>query len=101
MPSDSAAAGAGPWFAIGAWLGGGVLEGLNSKKSADQLIADAGTGSSSIGGVTYQTQNEVDAGKIMSEYDRSTATDFLTNPARGLTKMFSRSSQKEEARRAQ
>lgn len=99
--ADSSAAGAGPWFAIGSWLGGGVLEGLNSKKSADQLLVDAGTGSSSIGGISYQTQNEVSSGKVMSDYDRSTATDFLTNPARGITKLFSRDSQEEQVRQAQ
>ena len=99
--ADSSASGAGPWFAIGSWLGGGVLEGLNSKKSAEQLIADAGTGRSSIGGISYQTQNEVNTGKVMQDYDRSTATDFLTNPARGITKIFSRDSQREQARQAE
>lgn len=99
--ADSAAAGAGPWFAIGSWLGGGVLEGLNRIQTADQLLADAGTQQANIGGINYTRQNVVDSGKIMTDYDRSTASDWLTNPARALTGIFGRSKAKREAELAQ
>lgn len=98
--ADSAAAGAGPWFAIGAWLGGGVAEGLAAKKSSDQLLADAGSTQGSIGGISYDRINDINSSEIMKDYDNSITTDFLTNPARGITKLFNRSSQRREAEKA-
>lgn len=98
--ADSAAAGAGPWFAIGAWAGGGVLEGLNRIKSADEHLADAGTSEQNINGITYTQQNGVDASKIMDEYDSNTAKDFLTNPFRGIASIFGRSKARRQAENA-
>lgn len=98
--SDSSAAGIHPGFAIGAWLGGGVLEGINRIKSADEHLADAGTSEANINGIAYTQQNTVDAGQIMSEYDKTTAKDFLTNPGRGLASLFGRSKAKREAENA-
>lgn len=98
--ADSAAVGAGPWFALGAWAGGGVLEGLGRIKSVDEHLADAGTSTSNINGISYTKQNDVDASKIMSDYDRATATDFLTNPFRGITSLFGRSKAKQKAENA-
>ena len=99
--ADSSAAGIHPGFAIGAWLGGGVLEGLNRIKTSDQLINEAGTSEDTIAGITYQKQNEVDAGHIMSEYNKQSAADWLTNPARALTGIFGRNRAKREAELAQ
>lgn len=98
--SDSSAAGIHPGFAIGAWLGGGVLEGINRIKSADEHLADAGTSEANINGIAYTQQNTVDAGQIMSEYDKTTAKDFLTNPGRGFASLFGRSKAKREAENA-
>ena len=95
--SDQAAAGIHPGFAIGAWLGGGVLEGLGQIKSADEHLAEAGTSTANINGINYTQQNSVDANKIMSNYNQSTATDFLTNPARAITKLFGSSKARREA----
>lgn len=99
--ADSSAAGIHPGFAIGAWLGGGVLEGLNRIKTADQLIDEAGTSEDTIAGITYQKQNQVDADHIMSEYNKQSAADWLTNPARALTGLFGKNRAREEAERAQ
>lgn len=99
--ADSSAAAIHPGFAIGAWLGGGVLEGLNRIKTSDQLINEAGTSEDTIAGITYQKQNEVDAGHIMSEYNKQSAADWLTNPARALTGIFGRNRAKREAELAQ
>ena len=98
--ADSSATGIHPGFAIGAWLGGGVLEGINRIKSADEHLADAGTSEANINGIAYTQQNTVDAGQIMSEYDKTTAKDFLTNPGRGLASLFGRSKAKREAENA-
>lgn len=99
--SDSMAASIHPGFAIGAWLGGGVLEGINQQKSADELLADAGTSVSNVNGISYTRQNAVDAGKIMADYKDSTAKDFLTNPGRAIAKLFGSSKQRQEAFDAQ
>lgn len=99
--ADSSAAGIHPGFAIGAWLGGGVLEGLNRIKTSDQLIDEAGTSEDTIAGITYQKQNQVDADHIMSEYNKQSAADWLTNPARALTGLFGKNRAREEAELAQ
>ena len=96
--SDSAAAGAGPWFALGAWLGGGVAEGLNSIKKENELLSDAGTSNASVAGVSYTMQNPLKYD--MGDYDKETATSFLTNPARGITRLFARSGQEEALKKA-
>lgn len=98
--SDSAAASISPWFALGAWAGGGILEGLGRIKSADEHLADAGTSQQSINGISYTQQNGVDSSKIMSDYDQNTAKDFLTNPFRGITSIFGRGKAKREAENA-
>lgn len=98
--SDSAAAGIGPWFALGAWLGGGVLEGLNSVTKRNQLVANAGTSQGNIGGISYQQQNLVDPGSVMNEYNKGAAKDWLTNPGRAITKLFTKNKQREEAYQA-
>jgi hypothetical protein len=54
---------------LGAWAGGGILEGINRIKSADEHLADAGTSEQNINGITYTQQNGVDEGQIMQEYD--------------------------------
>lgn len=99
--SDAMAASAGPWFAIGAWAGGGVLEGINRIKSADEHLADAGTSQATVNGISYTQQNGVDAGSIMSEYDNNTAKDFLTNPFRGIASLFGRGKARREAENAE
>lgn len=98
--SDSAAAGISPYFALGAWAGGGILEGINRIKSADEHLADAGTSEQNINGITYTQQNGVDEGQIMQEYDQTTGKDFLTNPFRGFASIFGRGKAKREAENA-
>lgn len=98
--SDSAASAIHPGFAIGAWLGGGVLEGINSIKNKDELLNEAGMSQGNIGGIQYDKQNLLDTGKIMSEYDKSTAKSFLTNPGRGLAKLFGRGEQERQLKEA-
>ena len=98
--ADSNAAAIGPWFAAGAWAGGGVLEGIGRIKSVDEHLADAGTSEQNINGIAYTQQNSVNAGKIMSDYDKTTAKDFLTNPFRGIASIFGRSKAKREAQNA-
>lgn len=99
--ADSAAAGAGPWFAIGSWLGGGVLEGINRLKTADQLVDEAGTSEANVGGISYTRQNVVNAGDIMNEYEESSAKDWLTNPGRAIASLFGNSYQRRQAQLAQ
>lgn len=98
--ADSAASGIGPWFAAGLWAGGGVAEGISRIKSADEHLADAGTSQANINGISYTQQNSVDAGSIMSQYDKDTATDFFTNPFRGIASLFGRSKAEREAKNA-
>ena len=95
--SDSRVAGAGPWFAIGSWAGGGILEGLSRLKSSDEYLAEAGTSEDNINGISYTKQNSIDVGKAMSDYDKRTATDFLTNPFRGIASLFGRGAEKRRA----
>lgn len=94
-------AGAGPWFALGAWLGGGLAQGLTATKRANELLSDAGTGEGNVGGIQYQRQNAVDGNAAMKEYDTSIALDFLTSPTSALGKLFTRGKQKREIARAQ
>ena len=98
--ADSNASAINPWFALGAWAGGGVLEGINRIKSVDEHLADAGTSEQNINGISYTQQNSVDAGQIMSDYDETTGKDFLTNPFRGIASIFGRSKAKREAENA-
>lgn len=88
--ADSSAAGIHPGFAIGAWLGGGALEGANEILASDpeRLIGEAGTSTAQIGGISFQRQNVVDAGQMMQDYNNSKDLDWLTNPARAITKLF-------------
>lgn len=95
--SDSMAASIGPWFAAGAWAGGGILEGIGRIKTADEHLADAGTSEASLNGITYTQQNSVDSDKIKSDYDKNVATDFLTNPFRGFAGLFGRGKARREA----
>lgn len=98
--SDNSASGGGPGFAIGAWLGGGVAEALRGRKSAEQLVQEAGTSQGSIGGVSYTKQNAIDVAQTMRDYDNATGMDFLTNPGRGITRLFMKGDQRREAERA-
>lgn len=95
--SDSAAQGLGWQFALGSWAGGGILEGLSRLKSSDEYLAEAGTSEDNINGIFYTKQNSVDVGKAMSDYDKRTATDFLTNPFRGIASLFGRGAEKRRA----
>ena len=99
--ADSAATAAGPWFAIGSWLGGGVMEGLGMAKSSDQLMAEAGTSQGNVGGIGYTRQNVVNAGQIMADYDRKSQMKWLTNPATALTSWLNRGNARREAQLAQ
>lgn len=99
--ADAAASGAGPWFALGSWLGGGVMEGLGMAKTSDQLIAESGTSQRNSGGIGYTRQNVVNAGQIMSDYDKQSLSKWLTNPATALTSLLNRGSAKKAAQLAQ
>ena len=101
-PSSGAAPAAGPWFAVGSWLGGGVLEGLNaSRKSADEYLTEAGTSQSNVAGIGYTAQNNVNVGKIMDEYNNEATSAFLTNPGKAITMLFGRDKAEKQARKAQ
>lgn len=97
---QSGASSFGPWSSLAAWAGGGVLEGLGQIKSAEEHLADAGTSTANVNGISYTQQNGVNASKIMQDYDQSTKSDFLTNPFRAFTKIFGRSAAEEHAKNA-
>lgn len=100
-PASSSAAAAGPGFAIGSWLGGGVLEGIGAfRKSSDEYLAEAGTTQRNINGIGYTTQNSVDTSKIMNEYDNEAGSAWLTNPGKAITMLFGRSAAKRRAQDA-
>lgn len=95
-PKASSAAGIGPWFALGEWVGSGIAEGISNIKSAEQLRQDAGTSYSTVNGISYQKENEIDKGKVMRNYNREMGTSFLTNPFKGLTMLFGRRKQQKK-----
>ena len=94
--SDSAAAGAGPWFAIGAWLGGGLAEGFGAKKSIDEILQDAGTHQSSVGGISYTKYNDVNVDKAIMDYKKGMWTDLAISPGRFLGKAINLGNQEDE-----
>ena len=95
------AAGAHPGFAIGAWLGGGVLEGINTfRKSSDEYLAEAGTSQANINGISYTKQNNVNTDQIMSEYDSEAGTAWLTNPGKAISMLFGRGAAQRRAEQA-
>lgn len=98
--ADSAASGIHWGFALGSWLGGGVLEGLQSIKDKDTLMAESAKHTDSVNGIEYEQYNIDNGDELMHDYNRSTKLDFLTNPARGLTKLFGRSKQESEIKEA-
>ena len=99
--TSSAAAGAGPFFAIGSWLGEGVLSGLAAaNKSVDEHLMDAGTSQANINGIGYTKQNNVDVAGIMGDYDKEAGTAWLTNPGKAITMLFGRSAAKRAAENA-
>lgn len=96
-PAAGSAAAIHPGFAIGSWLGGGVLEGINAfRKSSDEYLAEAGTSQANINGIAYTKQNDVNTDQIMSNYDNEAGSAWLTNPGKAITMLFGRS----KARRA-
>lgn len=88
------AAGAGPWFALGTWAGGGVAAGLNAMRSKEQMLQDVGTTSGSAMGFGYQKYNDVDVDKEMKQYYTQAGASFLTNPFKGFTMLFGGASQR-------
>lgn len=94
------AKGIGPWFALGAWAGGGVASGLNAVKKTNELLAEVGTSNANVGGIGYSAQNQIDSSKYMDEYDSGTAKSFLTNPFEGITRIFGRSKQEQAIKQA-
>jgi len=100
-PAASAAGGAGWQFALGSWLGGGVLEGINAfRKSTDEYLAEAGTSQANINGIAYTQQNSVDTGKIMSDYNNEAGTAWLTNPGKAITMLFGKGAARRRAEMA-
>lgn len=95
-----AAKGAGPWFALGAWAGGGIASGLNAVKKTNELLAEVGTSNANVGGIGYSAQNQIDSSKYMDEYDSGTAKSFLTNPFEGIARIFGRSKQEQAIKQA-
>lgn len=96
-----AAAGINPWFAVGAWLGGGALNGINSVQGSNELLASAGTSNGMFNGIGYTKQNMVNGSSLMSEYDKGTKKAWLTNPAEALTRgLWGRDKQEQAIRQA-
>lgn len=96
-----AAAGAHPGFAIGAWLGGGALKGLNSVQRSGELLAQAGTADGTYAGIGYTRQNTLDANGLMDQYDKGTKKAWLTNPAEAIFRgLFGSDRQKFEIAKA-
>lgn len=100
VPIDENAKNIGPWFALGAWVGGGVAKGIGAIEQSDQLISNAGTTNGNVGGIGYTQYNNINQNQIMGDYDKNTALSFLTNPFEGITRLFGRNKQKEQARNA-
>lgn len=110
------AAGAGPWFALGEWAGGGVLAGLNAaeigvggssqqmiQNHANQYATNAGTSQGTIGGVSYEQQNLVDERAVKNDQDaylREAGTSWLTNPFKAATMFIARRSYNKKLERA-
>lgn len=99
--ADSAASGAGPWFAIGSWLGGGMLEGINSYQSKNELLNNAGRSNNSYYGVNYNEINDINGSKVMDDLNRNKYTSLLTNPGRFFGSWIGESSQKNAIREAE
>lgn len=96
--TPSSAAGMGPWFALGEWVGSGIGAGINSIRNTDQILADAGSSEKSINGISYESINDVGD---MKNYNREMGMSFLTNPFKGLAMLIGRRSQKRALARAE
>lgn len=96
----SSAAGIGPWFALGEWVGSGIGAGINSIQKKDDIIQDAGTQQDTINGISYTRGNDIDVNKSMKSYKRDMGMSFLTNPFKGFTMLFGKKKQKRELERA-
>ena len=98
--STPSAAGIGPWFALGEWIGGGIGAGINAYQGSDDIIQGAGTSTGYVNGMAYQKGNDIDTQQLRRDYNKDTAMSFLTNPAKGLTMLFSHNKQMKAIRKA-
>lgn len=97
---DNSASSIGPWFALGSWIGGGIAKGIGAVENQDQLLANAGTGNGSVGGINYTKYNSINPNQIMRDYNKGTALSFLTNPFEGIARLFGNNKQRRQAREA-
>lgn len=99
-----AASGAGPGFAIGGWLGGGVVNGIDriyNKYDAGTLLSEAGSQQSSVGGINYTRQNTVDAHSIIKKYQNEGRMDWWSSPGSAIAAIAGYGRAREQAKLAE
>lgn len=80
---------------------GGFVAGLNPGITSTDMLMDAGRSNSTINGVGYEVQNNVDGNRIKSDYDRSNINKIFTGNIGGfIGGLFGRSKLKDEIRKA-
>lgn len=98
--SLGAAASGTPWgmiAEIAAANVGGFIAGLNPGITSEDMLMDAGRSNSSINGVGYEVQNNIDADRIKKDYDRSNVSKIFTGNIGGFVGgLFGRSKLKDE-----
>lgn len=98
--TPSSAAGIGPWFALGEWIGSGIGAGINTYQGSNDIITGAGTSTGYVNGMAYQRGNDIDTQQLRRDYNRDTAMSFLTNPFKGITQLLGHGKQMRAIRRA-
>lgn len=98
--SLGAAASGTPWAMIAQMAAanvGGFIAGLNPGITSEDMLMDAGRSNSSINGVGYEVQNNIDADRIKKDYDRSNVSKIFTGNIGGFVGgLFGRSKLKDE-----
>lgn len=90
----------GSLVTLAAWAGGGLMDGLKSKKSSDELLQEAGNSYNSFGGIQYRTQRAVNEKDTMDQYDKETLYSAFSNPLTAVGMLASRDDQREQIREA-
>lgn len=80
----------------------GLIDGLNPNIRAEDLVHEAGTSSSSYGGIGYQVQNQINADRIRDEYDRNNINKLISGNIGGfIGGLFGKNKLNREIRKGQ
>lgn len=98
----SSAISAIPWAAIATTAADGIAGGIERvRRTADDMLMDAGTSQGNVMGVDYQKVGDVNPDEIMRDYDNKIGSDFASGRFfRGIITAAGRRKQRRRAERA-